>query len=231
MDDKLLELLHLKLLEKEPEVTIVNGSILNNITAKQIEYKITLGWDIFTANECDISWKAYRLELSNYLSKFDPVTRDEMKKGIHDEDSHWKWFNKSVAMKSDDYKWFFFRTQDEIQAVCLIYHPKRATLTAHDIFYIEFIAVAPWNRDTPMEKKHYSKVGTLLLTNVMSYCLNTLGYKPGLCLHSLPQAESFYEQYLGMQRCPNEDKDELFYYEMAESKFLELTGGSHHGIQ
>lgn len=148
---------------------------------------------------------------------------------IHNEDSHWKWFNKSALLKSNEYKWFFFRIDEKIQAACLIYHPRKAILSSHDIFYVEFIAVAPWNRDNPMEKKIYSRVGTLLLTNVMSYCTDVLGYKPGFCLHSLPQAQTFYENYLGMQRCPDEDKESLYYYEMIDVRFLELTGGNSHG--
>lgn len=230
MDEKLLELINLKLLNKEPDVVVSNGFIKNNIDSKPYPYSITLGWDIFSANDCDTSWNAYRLKLSGYLAQFDEATREAMVNKIHDEDSHWKWFNKSALIKSDEYKWFFFRADKKIQAACLIYHPRKAILASHDIFYIEFIAVAPWNRETPMEKKHFSKVGTLLLKSVMSYCINTLGYKPGLCLHSLPQAKTFYEEHLGMQRCPDEDKGALLYYEMMDTKFLELTGGNNHGI-
>lgn len=230
MNEKLLQLINLKILSKVPDVVVANGSIRNNIDGKSYAYQITLGWDIFSANECDTTWNAYRLKLSDYLSQFDEETRKEMIKKIHDEDSHWEWFNKSALLKSDEYKWFFFRSDEKIQAACLIYHPRKAILSSHDIFYVEFIAVAPWNRETPMEKKHYSRVGTLLLKNVMSYCINTLGYKPGFCLHSLPQAQTFYENYLGMQRCPDEDKESLYYYEMVDARFLELTEGDNHGV-
>ena len=133
--------------DKEPqEIEVARGVILNNLTNINEDYKITFGWDVLAACRCDTSWKAFRLRLADYLGTLSENDREHEAKKIQSEDDHWEWFNKSILLKRDEYKWFFFRSPNEIEAACLIYHPKQSALSTKNVFYIEFIAVAPWNR-------------------------------------------------------------------------------------
>lgn len=221
--NELSQLIKLQIASKPPEEEIARGFFTNNYTNQNEHYRITFGWDIFTAYSCDIKWKAFRLQLAAYLDTLSEDERAEEEKKIQGEDDHWEWFNKSLLLKSDEYKWFFLRVDDEIQAACLIYHPKQSVLSTQKLFYVEFIAVAPWNRYHPLGNKKYSGVGTVFLKEIMRHCKDILKFQPGMCLHSLPQAQSFYEHKLKMIHYDQADKDGLWYYEMHEDKYLDFV--------
>lgn len=221
--DELNQLVMLKIASKPPEEEIATGDILNNLTQENDVYRITFGWDVFTAYACDNEWNAFRLRLAAFLDTLPLAERQAEEDKIQSEDGHWKWFNFSVWLKSDEYKWFFFRVNDEVQAACLIYHPKKSILSSQELFYIEFIAVAPWNRYNPLSQKKYSRIGTVFLKEIMKHCKDKLNYQSGMCLHSLPQAQGFYEHKLKMIRCAQADKEGLWYYEMNEDDFLDFV--------
>jgi hypothetical protein len=65
---------------------------------------------------------------------------------ISNEDDHWRWFDKAIHLKGEEYDWFHLYADEKPQAVCIIYHPKESALEPGNIFYIEYLAVAPWNR-------------------------------------------------------------------------------------
>lgn len=221
--DELTQLIKLKLASVQPEIEICLGSIFNLQTNASVEYRVTCGWNVLTAHECDISWNAFRLEVAHFLEQLTPEERAIETSKIANEDAHWKWFDKSLLLKGTEYTWFFFRIHDEVQAACLIYHPKKAILSDTQLFYIEFIAVAPWNRYNPLYINKFKGVGTIFLKEIMCYCTDVLQYEPGMCLHSLPQAQTFYEKKLKMIHCDTADKDGLWYYEMREKNFIEFV--------
>lgn len=203
--------------------TISAGTILdsNNIS---VNYRIDIGWDIAAANACDLSWRAYRIKLAEFLdSNYNSSEITDVLRSIPTEDLHWCWERKSKAFYSDEYSWFFFHTDNEVEAVCLTYHPKSSELTGDNIFYIEYIAIAPWNRDDPLAPKKYKGIGSLLIKEVLKYFKNNQSYDFGFSLHSLPQAVGFYE-YIGMQHISNADKDSLLYFEMPNEKAADFIG-------
>jgi len=207
----------------DDEVVIEQGNLVNNNNTED-PYSVLFGWSIPNAIVCDQEWKEYRVKMLAHLK--DECTeeeRDEYLSKIQIEDFHWNWFNKSRCYSTEEYKWFFLKTGDSVEAACLIYFPKRSALSDDNIFYVEFIAVAPWNRLTPLEKKRYKGVGKKLLQAVIKYSAATLGYKYGFCLHSLPQAKGFYE-HIGMIHIDALDKAPLEYYEIDDNRSMIFAG-------
>ena len=188
-------------------------------------YRILFGHDMQLTQLCDQQWAKYNIELFEYIKdSVDESDLNAVLESIQLEDKHWNWFNKSIRLYSASYKWFYLLCGDDIQASCVIYQPKQSSFSNNNIFYIEFIAVAPWNRKNILHDKRYNGIGTLLITSVLRYATDTLGLTPGFSLHSLPQATGYYEQ-LGMLHCPSEDKERLKYYEIPREKAILLLEG------
>ncbi|WP_035274230.1 GNAT family N-acetyltransferase [Desulfogranum japonicum] len=200
---------------------------INNITSGQIHsldgeektYIISHGWDIITANEIDVLWGAYNLELLEAIEQMqvDDEERYTIITNLHKQDSHWDWFAKSCRYSTDEYNWFFLIIDDKPQAACLTYHPKDSALSPNDIFYIEYLAVAPWNRNTGIKDRIFKGLGSILLSSVCDFACEKLNLTRRFSLHSLPQATTYYEN-IGMINVPDRDKDLLKYYEMPPSK-------------
>ncbi len=91
--------------------------------------------------------------------------------------------------------------------------------------YIEFLAVAPWNRETPVTNREFKGVGTILIKCALNYAVNELGLQYGFALHSLPQSKNYYEK-IGMIKFPERDKDNLVYFEMPRDESTEMLGVS-----
>ena len=184
--------------------------------APQLTYEIKHGWQISYANDCDLTWTAFYAHLFEYLAKQKLSTEriNEILSSLSAQDKHWDWYQKAITCKSDEYEWFFLIAEGNPQGVCIIYHPRPSKLTDGNIFYLEYLAVAPWNRDSLIVKKKFKGVGTKLLKCAMNYATETLKLQPGFSLHSLEQAESYYLK-IGMTHLSSEDKPKLKYFEMA----------------
>jgi hypothetical protein len=143
-------------------------------------------------------------------------------------DFHWSWLDKAFAFRSDDYHWFFLSALGRIQATCVIYHPKESRLDGERIFYIDYVASAYWNRDRPNYVKQFGSVSRILIAHASHFAINTLGYRPGFCLHSLPTAEGYY-RYLGMIEYDSDaEKENLRYFEAPPDIAGKLAGEAHH---
>lgn len=92
------------------------------------------------------------------------------------------------------------------------------------MLYLDFVATAPWNRPTFQTPPKYKGTGTIFVTAAIHLSLE-LGFKGRIGLHSLPNAERFYENKVGMTRLgPDASHEDLNYYEMsrdAAKAFLE----------
>lgn len=208
---------------KNPDAS---GKIPNE-SSIDVDYKIFVGWDFLKASHCDQLWGSFNFDLIQFIldQKYDPTTLAQIESYVQLGDSHWDWLKKSFAYKDDEYKWFFLYAQDKPQAVCLIYHPKESELTGSNIFYIEYIAVAPWNRKNPMHQREFSGLGMLLIQFVTKYAAINLNLTLGFSLHSLPSAIPFY-QHIGMQCIEGKEKDGLKFFEMpceVANKYMEAS--------
>jgi GNAT superfamily N-acetyltransferase len=90
------------------------------------------------------------------------------------------------------------------------------------LVYIEYLATAPWNLRALVVQPRFTGVGLVLLHAAIQLSLDA-EFKGRIGLHSLPQAEAFYERH-GFE-CLGVDpkKQGLKYYELspqAASKFI-----------
>ena len=195
-------------------VTIASD-VLVGAGGDKVCYQVKLGWDIAVANVCDETWGVFNIQLMRFIKaqNYDNAALGAVLAQIQVDDSHWRWLNKSLHFNSDEYKWFFLFAEGYPQAACLIYHPKPSAMDGQGIFYIEFLAVAPWNRVNPMRERSFKGVGTTLIATVTEYACSRLGRRPGFSLHAHPRAAGFY-QSIGMRNFPLLDKEGMPYFEM-----------------
>ena len=198
-------------------MNIIDEGLLSKIDGSSEKYEILHGWDISLSQKCDIQWGSYKLSLYEYIHKnISDDKIDEMLNSIVMEDNHWNWFSKSVHYKQENYKWFHLIADNEIQGACIVYQPKKSFIDQENIFYIEYIAAAPWNRRNLINDKRFNGVGTILLSSISKFISNNYNFRLGFSLHSLPQATSYYEK-IGMINYSQNDKSPLKYYEMPET--------------
>ncbi|MBF6059023.1 hypothetical protein H8792_011770 [Thiomicrorhabdus sp. HH1] len=207
---------------KAPEkITQIASGILNDNVNIPRPFQILCGSSPRLASLCDNAWGMFFNDTLNYLRSLPPEELMEAKQGFQFGSAHWDWFTKTLSFNSESYLWFYLIIDDRVQGICLICHPAGAKLKPGEIFYIEFIASAPWNTKNPLEPKRFSGIGTTLIQYMIEYSVNTLKLQYGLNLHALRQAEPFYEQKLGMTHLPDYDKTQdngavLKFYELEE---------------
>lgn len=208
---------------KETCEVIESGNITNSVN-NSVEYLITHGWDIFSANSCDRQWASFYAELFEYIQKqsYSEKKQKAVLSSIQVEHLHWDWFKKSMFYTGDGYEWFYMFADGKPQSACLIYHPKESVFDPGDIFYVEFVSVAPWNKGNPM-RREFKGIGTLMIKCVLKYAIETLKLRPGFSLHSLPQAVGYYEK-IGMLKFPKKDKDPLIYFELSKTDAIQFIG-------
>lgn len=195
---------------------IESGEIENQHENKNIHYAITLGLNSDYAADADVEWLTFNLAIMNKLRETSSSNEEyvQLLKKHQLEDVHWNWLTKSMLLSTEEYEWFYFIAEDKVQGICNIYHPKPSKIDKENIFYVEYLAVAPWNRDNIFGPQQFKGVGTALLKIALHYAIKQLGYRPGFSLHSLPQATAYYEK-IGMKNFgPDKIKQNLHYLEM-----------------
>lgn len=162
-------------------------------------------------------WKKASLELLEWImvQGYDEEELFAVVSSISMEDDHWRWYDKAMAFISEQYEWFHLYAENKPQAACVIYHPKHSALGNKDIFYVEFVAVAPWNRSCSVRERKFRPVGKILLGAALRFAVNVLRLNPGFCLHSLPGAAKSYRS-LKMVNVPELDKEDLPYFELPQ---------------
>lgn len=201
----------------------IESGILTHSHGDSAEYTIDHGWDLKSSILCDKLWKESSVELLQHILD-QGYPDDELLKVIESlsmEDDHWRWADKAMVMNTDEYEWMHLFAEGKPQATCVIFHPKESLLQAGRIFYIEFVAVAPWNRKCHIRDRRFLRVGKTLLKAALNYAVNDLDLSPGFSLHSLPGAIGFYEG-LKMENVAQANKGNLLYYELPRSIATEL---------
>lgn len=137
------------------------------------------------------------------------------------QDAHWEWKKKKAGMLKASHRMYALTTDDSVEAIMRINlsaFSKIKKSPATNIVYIDYLAVAPWNRSAIQYPPRYRGLGSILLAVAVSVSLNE--EMEGRCgLHSLPQAEGFYGR-VGMKNTGLVDAQNLKYFEFepAEAK-------------
>lgn len=201
---------------------------LTHVSQKKVPYKIVHGWSLTSSLECDTLWKQGWLALFKQIEQVEPdqIKQNEILASISTEDIHWDWFKKAVNSSTDGYEWFHLYADGKPQAACLIYHPEASALQPGDIFYVKFVAVAPWNRDCKLRPREFKRLGEIVLRAAQRFAVKELNLRPGFCLHSLPKAEGFYTRLKMVKVHGKEDAQSLAYYELPQALATQLMEAS-----
>lgn len=132
-------------------------------------------------------------------------------------DFHWDWTKKAFTCASEEYIWMFLVTPTRrVQAIAIFYHPKASRLDGCNIFYVDYIATAYWNRGRDKTRREFSGAALKLIRHGILHLGTKDGYRTGFCLHSLPTAVTYYEK-LGMTKFEEDpDKENLVYFEASK---------------
>ncbi|MDB6125166.1 MAG: hypothetical protein JWQ71_4159 [Pedosphaera sp.] len=202
----------------------INQGELTHVSKGKAPYKIIHGWDLTSSLECDTLWKQGWLALLQQIQQAEPdeTKQDKIFASISTEDIRWEWFKKALAFSSDEYEWFHLYADGKPQAACLIYHPEASALEPGDIFYVKFVAVAPWNRICDFRPREFRGLGEIILRAAQRFAVKELKLRPGFCLHSLPKAEGFYTKLKMVKVDGKEDAESLAYFELPQALATKL---------
>lgn len=197
---------------------------LTHASEAKVPYKIVHGWSLESSVECDTLWKQGWLSLFKRIQEAEPdeTKQIEILNSISTEDLHWNWFEKAVNSSTDEYEWFHLYADGKPQAACLIYHPEASALEPGDIFYVKFVAVAPWNRTCDLRPREFRGLGEIILRAAQRFAVKALKLRPGFCLHSLPKAEGFYTRLKMVKVEGKEDAQSLAYFELPQALATKL---------
>ena len=142
--------------------------------------------------------------------------------GEKPEDSHWDWRRKSETISGIlGYHSFALVCHHQLQGLMIVNDMTSARLRAQfgkPLIYVEFLATAPWNRPKLQDPPLYRGVGHVFVLAAIETSREA-GFKGRTGLHSLPEAESFYEQKCGFARLGADSSHQnLTYFEMNENR-------------
>lgn len=171
--------------------------------------------DVAYAQQVDQSWRSYLDGVrarAGASGQMPPMLEHE----------HWEWHKKvAVSVHLLSCPTLGIECDGEPQGLMLLqtdgYFARIAEDMDKPLVYITFLASAPWNLPTVVPLPKYKGVGTVLLSAAIQTSID-LGFKGRIGLHSLPQAESYYECHNLECFGQDADKQNLKYYELS-SKF------------
>jgi GNAT superfamily N-acetyltransferase len=167
------------------------------------------------AQHADQSWTAFLAEFrSDAAARGDAI--DDL------EHDHWQWERKFTAT-SRLLPYAFYRVEHagDIQGLMLLqsdgHYCQIPGQKPSPLVYVMFLAVAPWNYGRLVKVPRYRGAGSVLLRAAVELSTE-LGFGGRIGLHSLPQSESWYEQYEMVGLGPDPKKSGLKYYEMTSDQ-------------
>jgi hypothetical protein len=188
------------------DVPLVRGDTDEGVTAQ-----LTNAIPIEIATRADLSWTEYFAAL-----RAERAARNEPPPSK--EHQHWEWAWK---MKETShllaYSGYRVEFGGDVQGLMLLRTgDKFARLQGQELkplVYVVYVQTAPWNNRKLVGEARYRGVGTTLLRAAIELS-RELEFKGRIGLHSLPQAESWYDRLDIHCMGPDNTKGGLKYYEM-----------------
>lgn len=115
------------------------------------------------------------------------------------QDQHWEWRTKSVIAPGTNRRVFALLNGGDVEAAMLLLlgNRSRDPSTPLPIVYVDYVAVAPWNRKAIQHPVRFRGLGTVMLGAAIAQSIS-MGLDGRCALHSLPQSEGFYRR-IGMR--------------------------------
>jgi hypothetical protein len=144
------------------------------------------------------------------------------------EHKHWDWVYKAKdKLAKRYYRIMGVVCEGQMQGLMLISFWKTARLPEQEglpLVYVHYLATAPWNLRSLVQEPRYAGIGRLLIASAVAKSIS-LGCEGRLGLHSLSQAETFYETTCGMTPGELDPLEEgLLYFEMTSAQAQKFLG-------
>ena len=170
-------------------------SLLSKVTNKPIVAYLVDGVTHDLLTQTELTWAIPRIE---------GAQRVHAEGGNLPEHWHWNWANNNKFTKINllAYRCFGIECDNKMQGLMLVNTINTSRLQnqkSKPLVYIDYIEVAPWNSKVLTTDPRYRAVGVRLIEAAIRFSLEE-GFGGRVGLHSLPQAESFYENICGMTR-------------------------------
>ena len=136
------------------------------------------------------------------------------------EDASWNWsdllqdFRLLQRQNLGEYEFQVLRCRRQVQGLMIVeiaHH--MSPVTRNPIVYVEYIAVAPWNRPGIQDPRRFSGCGRVLI-RMAAKRSQALGYSRVVGLHSLPGSRGFYRSSGLKDFGPDPQEDGLHYFEL-----------------
>ena len=145
--------------------------------------------------------------------------------GRQEQSSHWDWRAKLRSVRGRRrLRSLAVECEGITQGLMIVDLARRCRLESQRgerLAYVDYIEVAPWNRELWKPHRLFGAVGTVLIRAAIQLSLDE-GYSGRIGLHSLQQADKFYRQ-LGLTDLGCDPAyDQLRYFEMTSLQAIRL---------
>lgn len=187
---------------------LVEATLIDGVTTTEVAASETL-------------WQPY-LEQQLARLEAEGVPKDKRPQHVH-----WNWKEKKQTVEGYlAYRMFGVECEDEMQGLMLCAtagKPSRIeSQKGMPLVYIHFLAAAPWNLPSVSREPRFSLVGSVLVAVAIQLSLEE-EFSGRIGLHSLPQADKWYEEACGMTNLgPDQAIQGLTYFEMTPEQASEF---------
>jgi hypothetical protein len=151
--------------------------------------------------------------------------------GLELESSHWNWIGKVERVERGELILIAVECEGAVQGLMAIPAQPRPSvlMPGRLVVYVDYLESAPWNLRAPNHPPRFKGAGKALIGQAIHFS-EELGLGGRVGLHSLPQAEQFYEATCRMTRFGTDTGyHKLVYFEYDEragSAWLAAEGTS-----
>ncbi len=138
------------------------------------------------------------------------------------EHSHWDWRKKIDSVEEGHHMLVAVECESVVQGIMAVMRvPRHSEFSGKPVVYVDYVETASWNLKGAALSPRFLGVGTVLIAEAVRLSIET-GLDGRIGLHSLPQAETFYETRCRMTRFGQDaDYYDLTYFEFVGHQAME----------
>lgn len=141
------------------------------------------------------TWRPYFAQIVSDLD------RRNVPMSARPQSGHWNWADKAMVTSILAKKGFAIRCNGELQGMMIVdVVSKRCRAleqAGKELVYVDYVEAAPWNQVAISKPPRFTGVGSVLIAAAIRLS-DDYGFKGRVGLHSLPQADRWYKNCLGM---------------------------------
>jgi len=193
---------------------LVRVELYQGVEDQQIQFIESQWMPILKERQDRVIWNVKTKSIADADERMSVFNRAMAIAGV--PDGHWNWRQKINSVGPEEaHASFFVGIGNSVEAIMecrLLHFAREPSQVSQPIVYVNHVAVAPWNRTQIQNPRRIEKLGDLMMATAVSLSLEE-GFGGRIGLHSLEQAEGFY-QCCGMSDLgPDEQYNGLRYFE------------------